>query len=82
MKPVEFKGHNVVFGRHQPEYLLLPGWLNRNHSKREVITCWKLSLIERLHVLFTGKMWFSVLTFGMNLQPQRPCVEYPFEKKR
>jgi len=74
MKPIEFKEQNVVFAKDQPQYLPLPA---RREEDGMVITCWKLSFIERVKILFTGKMWLSQLTFNDPLQPQRPQVDSP-----
>lgn len=66
MKPIEFKEHNVVFGKDQPEYMPLPALKFEDGT---VITCWKLSWKEAIRVLFTRKIWLSVLTFNNPLQP-------------
>jgi hypothetical protein len=81
MKSIKFRESNVVIAKYQPEYLPLPAWYDKSSPRGEVISCWKLSFIERLRILFTGKLWFRVLTFHHPLQPQRPSVEYPFERK-
>ena len=70
--------HRLV-AEDQPEYLPLPV---HKTEEGEVISCWKLSWKERWQVLVGGKMWWSVLTFHHPLQPQRPYVTSPFEKKK
>lgn len=77
MKPIAFPGHNCVFAKDQPEYLPLPVFKTENGT---VVSCWQLTLKERLKILFTGKMWFTMLTFNKPLQPQRPSVDSPFLK--
>jgi len=74
MKPIEFKERNVVYAKDQPEYLSLPA---HRMEDGEVITCWKLTLRERLKVLFTGRFWICLLTFNQPLQPVRPDVNKP-----
>jgi len=79
MKPIEFPEQNCVYAENQKEeYLPLPA-----HKKigGEVISCWSLTWRERLRVLVTGKMWWSVLTFNQPLQPQLPQVTTPFGNK-
>lgn len=76
MQPVDFDGSNVVLGDDQPEYIDLPAFRDKDGC---VVTCWQLSWIERLVVLFTGRLWFSQLTFGDMLQPQLPSVQCPLE---
>ena len=68
MKPIEFTEQNCVFAKDQKEYLPLPAF--RNDSEQgEVISCWKLSFIERMRILFTGKLWVSLMTFNNPLTP-------------
>lgn len=41
----------------------------------KVTSCWKLTVWERLTLLFTGKLWVSVLTFDKPLQPLRLSIK-------
>lgn len=66
MKPIEFEEQNVVYGENQPEYIPLPALKFEDGT---VITCWKLSWKEAFRVLFTRKIWHSMLTFNNPLQP-------------
>lgn len=75
MKPIEFKEHNIVYAKDQPEYLPLPVYKDESG---QVISCWKLSFKERLSVLFSGKVWLRQLTFNQALQPQSVHTESPF----
>ena len=70
MKNVEFEGCNVVYGKGQLEYNPLHAQKVGNVS----ITCYRLSLKERLKVLFTGVIWLGQMNFGKPLQPQLPSV--------
>ena len=72
MKPTTFKEQNVTFAKDQKEYLPLPAY----KANGSVTSCWELSLKERLMILFTGTMYFTVMTFGEPLQPQRPTVTF------
>jgi len=74
MKPIEFKGFNVIFAKDQPEYLPLPAHRNKDGC---VTTCWKLTLYERILVLFKGVLYLQTLTFNNSLQPQKPSVRSP-----
>lgn len=69
MKPIEFKEQNVVFAKDQPEYRPLPAFKN-DSPQGEVISCYKLSFLERLQVLITGKLWVSLMSFNKPLTPQ------------
>lgn len=66
MNPIKFKESNVVFAENQSEYLPLPAFKDVNGI---VITCWKLSVKERLKILFGGKIWLSMMTFNKPLTP-------------
>lgn len=69
MKPVEFKEQNAVFGEGQKEYLPLPAYLDEG-PYGHVVSCWKLSIKERLRVLLYGRVWLSQMCFHKPLQPQ------------
>lgn len=73
MKPIEFDGFNVTFAKDQPEYLPLPAYRDPG-PEGTVVSCWELSFKERIKILFTGKLWLSLLMFGKPLTPQRPSV--------
>ena len=77
MKPTEFEGSNVVFAENQPEYLPLPAY---KAPTGEVVSCWELNWKERIKMLFTGRIFLTVLTFNGPLQPQLPSVENPVEE--
>lgn len=74
MKPIEFPQQNYVYAKDQPEYLPLPVYRT---ADGEVTSCWGLTWRERLRVLFTGRIYFSVLTFNSPLQPQIASTEPP-----
>jgi len=77
MKPIKFKESNITFAKDQPEYIPLPAFKSEDGR---IISCWELSFKERVKVLFTGRMWLSLLTFNKPLQPIKIQVEYPFEQ--
>ena len=74
MKPIEFKGQNVVFAKDQKPYLPLPAY----QQEDIIIHCWRLSLWERLKILLTGKLWIQVRNFKMPPHPIKPMVDSPF----
>ena len=73
MQPTEFKHQNIIFAKDQPEYTPLPA-LRLDTKEGEVISCWKMSLKERLIVLFTGRVWLSLLSFNKPLTPSFMAV--------
>jgi hypothetical protein len=78
MKPIDFKGANVVFGKGQPEYRPLPVYSDGIC----VTSCWKPDFTERLQILLTGRIFVSQFTFGQALQPQLIQAYNPLEKRR
>ena len=72
MNPIKFPEHNDVIAEDQPQYEPLP--VLRFEDGRQ-ISCWRLSLWERIKILFTGNLWCEVLTFKQPLQPLYFTVE-------
>ena len=68
MKPIKFKDQTVIFAENQPEYMPLPA-LRIDTPQGEVVTCWKMTLKERIKVVFTGKIWLSLMSFNKPLTP-------------
>lgn len=79
MKPINFKESNVIYAKNQEEYLDLPAYA-KNDSVGETITCWECSFIERIKIIFTGKIWLRLLTFNKPLQPVMMEINKPFVK--
>lgn len=76
MKAIKFKECNYTYAETQVQYHSLPGHLRKGlGSEYEFIFCMKLNFRERIVLLFTGKMWCSLLTFGKPLQPSRFSVK-------
>ena len=61
MKPIKPEPRQgvgeVVFAKDQPEYEPLPA----NFDGRSVETKWRLSWRERLHILFRGNLYLTLL---------------------
>lgn len=76
MKPINFKQANVKIAEKQKEYQTLPAFRDREDEEGRVTSCWQLSFWDWLRVLFTGKIYFQVLTFGGSLQPQMPAASF------
>lgn len=78
MKPMKFKGMNTVYAKNQSEYFPLP---SHKTEDGEVTSCWRLTVWERIKLIFTGKIYWQVLTFNNPLQPQKPSIDNPLEEK-
>lgn len=73
MKPVEFKYQNIVFAKDQPQYRPLPA-LKLDDDMGTVISCYRMSFRERIKILFTGRVWLSLASFGKPLTPSFMAV--------
>jgi len=72
MKSINFEESNVKFAENQPEYITLPAFYDKENGI--VVTCYKMSFRERITLLFTNRIWLSIMTFGQALQPQKMNV--------
>ena len=68
MKPIKFEEVNTTFAENQPEYTPLPVYRKKDDMDT-IVSCWSLSFKERLTILFTGKLWVTVLNFYNPLTP-------------
>ena len=68
MKALEFKEQNCVIAKNQSQYTPLPAH-RVDESEGRVIFCMGLSFKERLRILVFGKLWVSLMMFGMPLTP-------------
>jgi len=80
MKPIKFKEQTKTFAENQKPYLPLPAWQDDNDEKGMVISCWRLTVWERIQALWLGVIWVNEMTFGDPPQPISLSVKTPFEK--
>lgn len=69
MKPIKFKEQNVEFAKDQPQYTPLPAFRDISNKEGKIIFCMKLNFVEKIRILFTGRIWVSLLTFNKPLTP-------------
>lgn len=74
MKLIDFPKAFIVIAKDQPEYMPMFAHVDKDSV---VTCCWKLTFRERLSLLFNGKLWHRILTFGDALQPQMLSVYQP-----
>ena len=73
----------VVLAKNQPEYIALPvAKITYSDGTKSMVSHYRLTLRERLRLLFLGSLWVEQLTFGHSLQPQRPTVYEPFHHRK
>ena len=76
MIPIKFREQNVVYAENQKPYLPLPSYKD-NDSWECVTSCWGLGFKERIKILFTGKVWVTMPTFGKPLTPVMVEIDKP-----
>ena len=74
MTPINFEEATHLLAKDQPEYLPLPVHIGTDGC---VTSCWGMTIMDRLRVLWSGRLRLQVLAFGRPLQPQRPDVVKP-----
>jgi len=74
MKPIEFKEQNMVYQKPESMTDEQCGPLPVHKYNEGIISCWKLSIRERIKALFTGVVWFCVLS------PTQPPIYLDVEK--
>lgn len=79
MKPIKFKEQNCIIAENQEPYIPLPAHKDEDGL---VISCWKLSFIEWIQIIFTGKMYLGILTFNKPLQPIKCTIRNLFNKEK
>lgn len=78
MKAVEFEGVNIVLGKDQPQYQPLPAMIDTEAEGVPITCCFELSDEELDEIKSTGKIWYTVLSFGQNFYPINMSTKKPF----
>ena len=60
MKAIKFKQQNITFTKPVSMTDEECGSLPAFRGDGQIISCWQMSLKDRLHALFTGRMWLSI----------------------
>ncbi len=74
MYPKKFPESNVIFAEDQPEYRSMPAYKS-DAPQGDVVTCWKLSLKERILALIKGEIWVHTMNFDKPVSPIFISVE-------
>lgn len=78
LEPIDFELSNYKIAENQDEYKTLPAYIDDAKGDCNVISCWQLTWLQRIKLLFVGKLWHMQLTFGSPLQPVVITLENPF----
>jgi len=76
MKPIKFKESSGMFIGATNDIKPLPVYQNDD----EIISCWKVSLKDKLKILFSGKVWLHVK--GTTMPPVFINSSFPFVKEK
>ena len=79
MELIEFPEQTVIIAKDQPQYLPMPAFVVPDSPEGEIVCCWKLTLRERLKLLFKGIIWHRILTFRQPIQPVMLLLDKPFK---
>lgn len=77
MTPTDFPEVNAQMAEEQEEYETLPVCHLGDRSGR-LISLWQLTWAERFRLLFTGRLWISMLTYNQPPMPILPHTDCPF----
>ena len=81
MKPIEFKGWHKTLNPplgHENDVKGLPVWTN----DLVVVSCWKMSLREKVRLLFGAKIWLQIMTHKGTQPPVAiSCVRGVFKER-
>lgn len=76
---VDYEHTNLRIAEDQEDYLTLPVHKVSNDKYGRVITCFELSIWQRIHLLFSGKFFSMTLTFNKQFQPISLYLDDPVQ---
>lgn len=80
MKPVEFMEQNKTLTKPKNMTDKECGSLHVYVGNEMIVSCWKMTILERLKFLFVGKVWFSTIAYETH-PPIKLSIETPFKKQ-
>jgi len=78
MESIYFEECNTDIAQNQDQYITLPAHID---DVGIVTSCWEMTWMERLKVLFFGQVFLCIMTFHKPLQPQKMTVDNPVKSK-
>lgn len=69
MEAIGFKESNVEVAKDQKEYKTLPSFRAKD-EQGTMVSCYRLSFLERAKVVLRGKIWMSEMTFNKPVTPR------------
>lgn len=77
MIPVKFPEAEATYGKRNDPFVPIHVFVD----DEEVISCWELTLWERLVLLWTGRLWLRQWTQGERMNPQYLQIDLPFNRR-
>ena len=74
MQVVKFDKCNTVIGASNDESL--PAYKDTKSSEAGFVICYRLSFLDRIKILFKGRLFVSIITFGDAVQPTTVSTEF------
>lgn len=74
MKLVHFKESNTPFDGNKGKKNAVGAFRDIYQPQVPTIVCWRMSIPERLYLLFTGRVWVSYMTYGKPLMSSLTTV--------
>lgn len=82
MKPIQFKESTAVLTKPENMTDEQCGPLQVHRTGERIISCWKMSLVERIRAVLFGKIWIHIHTKKTHPAISLECKKTIFEKKR
>lgn len=77
LKPIDFKFANRKLYAPQGEGRCSKISLPVFTDEVQCVSCWKCSFLDRIKILFTGRVWASIMS-GSTQPPMWIAADYPF----
>lgn len=74
MKAVRFPECNTVFAEGNEDHETYAFVDNSKKGNKDIVSCYRLSFLERLLVMVTGRMWVNITSFNGKLHPMRLSI--------
>jgi hypothetical protein len=79
MKPIKFEQQNITYKKPESMTDEQCGSLPACKHENGIVSCWGMSVKERIKVLFTGRIWFDIVSHAQ--PPIWLGVDSPFMRK-
>ena len=73
MKAIPFKEQNITYEGDE-KHKDVPAF-KADTKEGEVITCWKMSIKEKIIFLLTGKLWVTIISYNKHINPMHFSVK-------